>query len=629
MTLAENFDALNIAGNVGSATTVYAASSDNPCKITSCVLSSKTKVTVKAKLTKKTKAMGKKLYLIALPTYSAAEKNTSVKPVASAKLKLGTIKFTASLNKDKKTSILYSRFVIAYKNGSKYRIISNSYYITNPEKLATLTSDYPKTTSKKGLQSEGINDALDLGIKNAVLNLTLNSVFSSAAEGGTAYSYKGKTYYFNESLLANYDSQIARYNENGCKVTFIILLSISDSHNVSNMMYSGGSLAKFSGIKMTSKSGALQFEAAMTYLGKRYGQRSHCVSGWILGNEIDSACVWNYGGGKSLTAYIQNYVRSFRVMQTAVTSVNKYAKAYVSVDNYWNKDYDGNGRKYFSTKKTLDAVYSKLKSEGLISWNVAYHCYSQGMYDPYFWDDSQATNNYNTTIITFKNLNILTKYIKKNYGKNVKVMLSEQSFDSRPHGELGQAATYAYAYYIAEGNSMIDYFIYGRHVDNTAEGYKWGLLQSNGQRRAIWEVFQYIDSKEGIKLTNPLLDYISTISSWNKVSGFKKSKFNSMGSKLAQAKITGVKSNAKGTQVTITTSRISTATGYELYRSTSASGEYTLLGSVTSGDDLTYDLIDGSVEKGKTYYYKVRMYKVIPTGGYLYGKYSSAVSITP
>lgn len=614
------FDTAISSVQVNAATTEY-------CQIKSCVLSSGTKVTVKAKLKKKTKAMGKKLYLIALPTYSKAVKTTTSKPVASCKLKVGTLKITASLNKNKSTSILYSRFVVAYKSGSKYKIISNSYYITNPEKLATYTSSYPKTTSKKGLQVEGINDALDLGVQNAVLNVTLNSIFSSAAEGGIPYKYKGKTYYFNEYLLNLYDNQIARYNENGTKVTFIILLSTSDVHNVSSMVYSGGSSSKFSAINMGSKTGARQYEVAVTYLANRYGVRSHVVSGWILGNEIDAAAIWNYGGGKSLTSYIENYVRSFRVLQTAVTSVNKNAKVYVSVDNSWNTDPDGNGRRFFSTKKTLDAFYEKLKAEGLVPWNIAFHCYSEGMLDPYFWDDSRASSTDKTAIITFKNLSVLTKYVKKKYSKSVKVMLSEQSFDSRPRGELGQAATYAYAYYIAEGNSQIDYFIYGRHVDNEGEGYKWGLLQADGKRRAIWEVFQYIDSKEGIKLTQPLLEYINTISSWSRVSGYKKSKFTAMGSRLVKAQITDLSVNKKGTKVTVSTGRIATATGYEFYRASSAGGNYELIGSVSGGDDLTYTVYDTNLKSGKTYYYKVRMYKVIPTGGYLYGKYSSAKSI--
>ena len=61
----------------------------------------------------------------------------------------------------------------------------------------------------------------------------------------------------------------------------------------------------------------------MTYLAMRYGTKENLVCGWILGNEVNSAAIWNYGGGKSLDAYMANYARAFRICYNAVRSVTK------------------------------------------------------------------------------------------------------------------------------------------------------------------------------------------------------------------------------------------------------------------------------------------------------------------
>ena len=75
--------------------------------------------------------------------------------------------------------------------------------------------------------------------------------------------------------------------------------------------------------------------------------------------------------------------------------------------------------------------------------------------EPKFWDDSLAGSGVDSTIITMKNISVLTEYVKKKIGKDATIMLAEQAFNSTQGEEL-QAATYAYAYYISEGNKMIE-----------------------------------------------------------------------------------------------------------------------------------------------------------------------------
>lgn len=69
--------------------------------------------------------------------------------------------------------------------------------------------------------------------------------------------------------------------------------------------------------------------------------------------------------------------------------------------------------------------------------------------------------------------------------------------------------------------------------------------------------------------------------------------------------------------------KVSGATGYEVYRSTSKSGTYSKVATVS-----TTSYNNSSLITGKTYYYKVKAFKTV-SGKKVYGSYSSAVSGKP
>ena len=473
--------------------------------VTSCKLNAKgTKITVKAKVKSKTSGMGNKLYLLALNANVSESGNKSIKPIASVKAKKGKVTFKANY----KNSMLYKKFVVAYKKNNKYTIVSDARYITNPEVLAVYTGKGPTASSKKGLQVEELSDSLEIGTQHAVINWTLNSLLNNNAANKTEFTYKGKKYYFDADQLQRNDEQVQAYNAAGVRVSIILLLPKDPaSSGTSSMQFGGNSYTKFSSFKTTSAAGCRTFEAVMTYLAMRYGTKENLVCGWILGNEVNSAAIWNYGGGKSLDAYMANYARAFRICYNAVRSVSKHSKVYISLDNNWTRDLDGKGKQYFGARGTVDKFYEKIKAQGTISFQIAFHAYPQGMSDPVFWDDTQATNSKNSPIINFKNIKVLTSYAKNRFGKDCTVMLSEQSFNSSKGQEV-QAAAYAYAYYISEGNSRIEAFIYGREFDHPEEmksGYHWGLCDNWHSKRLIWSVFQYIDSKESFTIKETLL----------------------------------------------------------------------------------------------------------------------------
>ncbi|PEL13500.1 InlB B-repeat-containing protein, partial [Bacillus sp. AFS017336] len=85
-------------------------------------------------------------------------------------------------------------------------------------------------------------------------------------------------------------------------------------------------------------------------------------------------------------------------------------------------------------------------------------------------------------------------------------------------------------------------------------------------------------------------------------------------------------SNAKLTKsgkdsVKLAWSKASGATGYEIVRATSKTGTYSHLSSVT-----TTNYTNKGLSKGKTYYYKIRSYKMVGAQK-VYGDWTSVISI--
>lgn len=588
--------------------------------VSSCKLNaSGSQITVKAKV--KSKPKGKKLYLLNLNANVSESGKKTAAPLASVKNKKGTVKFKVTYS----ASMLYQKFAVAYKSGKKYQIVSDFKYIANPEVLAAYKGSGPTVHSKKGLQVEELSDSLEIGTKHAVVNWTLNSLLNNNAINKTSFTYKNKTYYLDADQIKKNDELVQAYNAAGVRVTVILLLpKDSSSTGTKAMQFGGYSYTLYSSVKTSSKAGCQTFEAIMTYLAKRYGTQQNLVSGWILGNEVNSACIWNYGGNKSLDAYMANYARAFRICYNAVKSVSKNSKVYISLDNNWNKDADGSGKRYFTSKATVDKFYEKIKSYGKIDFQIAYHAYPQGMSDPIFWDDTEATNSVNAKIVNFKNIKVLTNYAKKKFGKNCKIMLSEQSFNSS-RGEEVQAAAYAYAYYISEGNNMIEAFIYGREFDHPDEmnlGYRWGLCNEWHVKRLIWSVFQYIDTKESFTFTDPLVQY-TNIKNWKKIAGFKRTMCTKMPSRLQQGVITKIES-ASTTSLQLTWNKMNAGDGYEIYR------DGKLLTTISGNSTVTY--LDQKLVNGSTHQYQVRMYKEAPKAGNpakrvkIYGAFSNTAS---
>ena len=141
-----------------------------PVKIKSCkILGDKSRVQVKAKVSRKVKSKDSYYYLFAL----SPKNNKLSKPAAKVK-KTKNITFTVPLNYNKAGSRLMCKFLVAVKSGKKYTAVSGEKYISNPEKMASSSRAFTKGKSKKGLQfGESLPDAVSLGVNYCLFNINI------------------------------------------------------------------------------------------------------------------------------------------------------------------------------------------------------------------------------------------------------------------------------------------------------------------------------------------------------------------------------------------------------------------------------------------------------------------------
>lgn len=484
--------------------------------ITSANATSSTEMTIKGKFKKRLKSSDDYYYVVHVNEKTGKYMRVMAK---FPKTSTPTVKIPIT---GKGMGNLANHFAFAIKKGKSYMLVSKPSYIKNPEAGAINTMKRVVPSTKKGMQGAYTSD---LGSKNTLINIELNKMIASNG-GGTPFVYNGKTYYFNEPH-PSWD--VTDKNNAGINVTFVILLRWDD--NCSYLIHPSARVKgkTYYTLNTVESKGRETLAAMFAFLGQTYGQKNCYVSNWVLGNEVNAHLAWNYAGNQSLTDYMTSYADAFSLLYYGVKQGYGNARCYISLDHAWNKAVPTAG---YSSHATLDAFVSALKkNHSNVKWNLAYHAYPAPLTAPDLWNNTGVTNNVNTTLyITPKNIEILSKYIKNNYGKDTRIILSEQGFTSS-RGQNIQAAALAYTYYKAEFDDMIDAVIFRCEYDaqeEVAQGLAMGMMDRNGGRKEAYNVFKYMDTPSSTKVTTP---YLSTIGakSWSSIiPGYSAKKFNSM-----------------------------------------------------------------------------------------------------
>ena len=381
---------------------------------------------------------------------------------------------------------------------------------TNLVSAAEENYDYPSVKSKKGLYvSPGMEeDAIELGIRHATINLSVGDFMPTDAYRNSIYCekfmYGGETYWFDKNALEKYDRELNRLARNNVLVTAILLLP-NRTDALRNLIYPSalGRSAFYYQWNMTDASAVKTLKAIVTFFQRRYSKKNGPrIVGWIVGNEVNNSTYWNWAGNISVDTYMDLYAAQVAAVYSAARKVYANARIYICLDHHWSV---GNGSGWYAGRTILTKFAAHAAAKGLKkgSWNIAYHPYNISQYVVDIMSSSDAvTNSVNTRIITMKNLNVLTDYVKSNYTSSCRIILSEQGYSSVTSGRdtsSEQAKNIALAYCIAQQNSMVDALILHRHVDNAGEAEKYGLytgkdIETAARKKPSWTAYKYADT---------------------------------------------------------------------------------------------------------------------------------------
>lgn len=397
---------------------------------------------------------------------------------------------------------------------------------------------FPHPASKKGLQVQMVDDALSLGIKHAALNVNIGQLLLAPKETNGLESAVSKQWRFSPAYVSHLDQQVKTLSDHGVVVSFILLNYAGGNLALNKLLlhpkYHPAAPNHLSAFNTTTPEGREAFRACVEFVAERYSGQNHGrVWNYIVGNEVNSHWFWCNLGHVAMEEFADDYLKSVRLCHESVRKHSANARVYLSLEHHWNMHYPGGDEtQTFAGWPFLKYFAKRARESGDFDWHLAFHPYPENLFNCETWNDKSATLTTNTPRITFRNLEMLPRFMGQPdilyRGEPRRIILSEQGFHSKPtqDGERLQAAAYCYAYFKVAQLEEIDGFIYHRHVDHGQEGgLNLGLWSRNkasknpaepASKKLIFEVFRAADTDDWQSSFRFALPIIG-VSSWSDI----------------------------------------------------------------------------------------------------------------
>ena len=400
-----------------------------------------------------------------------------------------------------------SRWVIVDRDAGT--IVSHARY---PGRIhATQSTVHEKPAGKKGLGgcfNNGVQqqDLDDLRITSATVNVPLTAYMRSRQDGNSIeHRYGGKSYYFDRNQINDLDATLRGCAARNIVVAAIILIQPAAScpdREIGDLLqhpdFTGGF---YTMPNMTSPASVNTYAAALDFLAARYCRADRQfgrIHHWIMHNEVDAGVEWtNMGNDKPMLTYTDAYMKSMRLCCHIARQYDPHTEVFASFTHSWKKAVGS-----YASLDMLNAFNDYCRAEGDFRWALAYHCYPQDLNEPKTWNDAEATYSTATSLITFKNLEVLDHWARQNENKyngteKRTVWLSENGTNSRTYSETDlreQAAGFAWGWKKLNALDGIDALQWHNWADNEAEfGLRIGLRKfasSAFERKEVWYAYQ-------------------------------------------------------------------------------------------------------------------------------------------
>lgn len=486
----------------------------------------------------------KNLYLAEIPVYVDGTSFTEFKNLTS--INSNDNHFKIELNRyiereGFKQDRLLSKWMIVEKINGKDLGVSHARYTDSV--VPKYDYKFKKLASKKGLggysahRAAPVSDLDDLGITSATVNIWIKGLLrSKPSKDNISFDYLGKMYYINKKEIEKYDETMRSTSERNIEVSAILLVakaSESTDKVIGKILQHPDTdpAGIYAMPNVTSLEGVQYYSAILDFLVKRYSRpdkKYGRIHHWIIHNEVDAAWVWTNAGDKTALVSMDLYHKSMRMSHNIVRKYNANSKVFISLTHYWN--WTSNPRFYLS-KELLEILLQYSKAEGDFNWGLAQHPYPESLREPKTWMDKKVSFDFDTPLITFKNIEVLDAWVKQPKvlykGKTKRlVYLSENGTNSLTYSQQDlkeQAAGMAYAMKKIKYLDGIDAFQYHNWQDNRKEGgLRLGLRrfpddeEKPGAIKPVWKVYQAFGAENENEVYNTYKELIG-IENWKEI----------------------------------------------------------------------------------------------------------------
>ena len=416
---------------------------------------------------------------------------------------------------------VFSKWAVVKIDGESQILDSHARYADEVEPVRSLKPAVLR--NKKGLGAGNIDlyyqDCKEMGCGSVTMNVLLNGIINSK---GSDFVYGGIPYAIG-NWKAEVDRMVAKCKEAGVVVSAIILTPVESAYK--DPENTGGN---YTMPNLTTAEAFNMYAAALTFMAERYcADTPGRIHHWIMHNEVDMADDWTNMGDQPTMRLLDRYVKSMRICYNIVRQYDQGSSVLGSYTHNWTQEDGGH-----SPKTMLEATVAYSKAEGDFRWGVAYHPYPEDLTKPEFWkNDTRSTWDLDTKYITFKNLEVIDKWIKlpdnlyKDGTKRL-LFLSEQGTNSpsySPSDLALQAAGGAWAWKKVSQLDGIDAIQWHNWADNKVEyGLRIGLRSFDADGwsalapKPVWYVWKAGGTSEESAVFDQYLPTLG-IKSWDEI----------------------------------------------------------------------------------------------------------------
>jgi len=381
---------------------------------------------------------------------------------------------------------------------------------------------------QKGIGVPPLSDAgheiFDLGIRHATVNIVVSSLLRAApAPGWEPWEFEGRVYYKNERALLGHDTTLRLLAEKQVIASAILLVSngrAADGAPRSPMVHTEAEPRGIYSIpNLSAETPARLYRAVLHLMAERWSREDGAhgrVTNWILHNEVDQAATWTNMGAQPLARYLETLMRSARLTHHTARLFDPHARVFISLTHHWTRKSGGAGT--YIVRDMLEMFAEMARAEGDFEWGVAYHPYPQDLRNPDAWKDDGLTNDFDTPLITPRNIAVLPAFLDQPrfhfQGAPRGILLSEQGFNTPTLSEADQRRQVAgliYMFRQIRPLKAVEAFHLHRYHDMPEQegGLRLGIITETGARKLGWEAYKAIGTEREVefgKLADEVMD---------------------------------------------------------------------------------------------------------------------------